>query len=269
MSATQSVQEAAFRQNSTDYFERAVRSAKAVLPHVIGLIRPSSVVDFGCGGGAWLKACGELGIADVLGVDGQYVDPGSLAFPRERFLSHDLRRPLDVSRRFDLAISLEVAEHIPSTASDTFVDSLVRLAPVVLFSAAIPYQGGIGHVNEQWPTYWRELFDRRGYVAIDFVRRQIWNDDRVDTWYRQNIVIYAAAGYVEGSAMLRDAHRASRELPLDIVHPKRYLEEADPRQIVPERVSLDIALQAIQLQLKRSLRQSLHWRLQRLFWPPT
>lgn len=267
MSAVSSVQEAAFKQNSKDYFARAVTSARVVLPYVLELVTPSRVADFGCGGGAWLKACCELGIQDVLGVDGHYVDPQTLAFPRDRFVAHDLRRPFDAARRFDLAISLEVAEHIPDDASDIFVDSLVRLSPVILFSAAIPYQGGVGHVNEQWPTHWSGLFERRGYVAIDCLRRHVWNDTRVDTWYRQNIMIFCSLEHLQSNSRLSSAHGASEGFPLDIVHPQRYLEEADPRNIDARKVPLETAVQAIRFHFRRKLRQSLHWRLQRFLRP--
>lgn len=267
MPALVTAQEAAFKQNSTDYFERAVRSARTVLPLVLDLVGPSSVVDYGCGGGAWIKACSELGIRDLLGVDGQYVDRRTLVFPSEQFCPHDLRQPFESARRFDLAISLEVAKHIPAIASATFIDSLVRLAPVILFSAAIPYQGGVGHVNEQWPSYWSRLFDRRGYVAIDCVRKHVWNDACVDTWYRQNIVVFASIDHLESNPRLRKEYAASQGLPLDVVHPNRYLEEADPQQVDARKVPLKTALQAVRLQLKRKLRKSLHWRLQKLVSP--
>ena len=263
MSRQVSLQESAFLQNSNDYFLRACESAAVVLPHVFRLVGPSSVADFGCGGGAWLKVCRELGVQDILGIDGNYVDSQKLGFPREYFFPHDLRDPIAATRRFDLVISLEVAEHIPLSSCGTFLDSLIRLAPVVLFSAAVPYQGGVGHVNEQWPSYWCDLFEQRGYLPVDCIRRLVWTDKRVDLWYRQNTLLFVSSDYLETSDALRSAYDASKGLPLDVVHPNRYLQEADPRQIDARKVPLETALKAVRLQLRRRLRKSLHWRLKK------
>ena len=131
----------AFLQNANDYTERSFISATEVLPHVLELIPAKSIVDLGCGSAAWLSACTTLGVEDILGIDGDYVDLEKIKIPRNQFRMQDLRQPFSIDRKFDLAISLEVAEHIPKESSDIFVDSLTRLAPVILFSAAIPFQG--------------------------------------------------------------------------------------------------------------------------------
>lgn len=166
------------------------RSAAVILPVVFGLVDCASVVDVGCGVGSWLRAAAELGVEDCLGIDGHWVPVDRLAIPADRFRTHDLREPLDLGRSFDLAICVEVAEHLPPAAAATLVTTLTRLAPVVLFSAAVPDQGGDGHINEQWPGYWAELFATRGYAAHDRVRLPVWHDDRADWWYRQNVLLY-------------------------------------------------------------------------------
>ena len=66
-----------------------------------------------------------------------------------KFTAVDLRDSFAIGRTFDLAISLEVAEHPPEEFAEPLVERLVTAAPFVLFSAAIPEQGGIHHVNEQ------------------------------------------------------------------------------------------------------------------------
>jgi 2-polyprenyl-3-methyl-5-hydroxy-6-metoxy-1,4-benzoquinol methylase len=124
-------------------------SARQAIPIVLEFTRPASIVDVGCGTGTWLAGFRAAGIADVVGVDGDYVDRDKLSIDRERFFARDLEQPLDLGRRFDMAMSLEVAEHLPDRAADTFIASLVRLAPLILFSAAIPQQGGTNHCNEQ------------------------------------------------------------------------------------------------------------------------
>jgi SAM-dependent methyltransferase len=170
--------------------EGSYRSAMVVLPLVFSRIAPRAVVDVGCGTGTWLRAAYELGVHDYLGYDGAHVRQLSIA--RERFIAADLSRPISSDRRFELAICCEVAEHLPQSASQTLVASLAALSDAILFSAAIPWQGGVHHLNEQWPAYWQELFRARGYSAYDFIRPLIWNDDRVEWWYRQNSILYVA-----------------------------------------------------------------------------
>ena len=138
----------------------SLQSAKEIVPLVVRFLQPASVVDVGCGTGAWLSVFKEQGIRDILGVDGDYVNLDSMFIPKEAFQPHDLTRPLKINRKFDLVVSLEVAEHLPSNCAETFVESLTGLGSVVIFSAAIPYQGGQNHVNEQWQDYWKKLFNR-------------------------------------------------------------------------------------------------------------
>ena len=192
-----------------------------MVPIVLELLAPSSVVDLGCGLGAWLRAFLELGVEDVLGVDGDYVDRDMLAIPADRFLAHDLSQPLDLSRTFDLAVSLEVAEHLPPEAAQTLVDSLTHHAPAVLFSAAIPGQDGVGHVNTRWPSYWRGLFLPRGYRVVDCLRHRIWDDEEIEFWYRQNLLLFVRADILEAHPELLS--EAQLERPLDLVHPFHWL----------------------------------------------
>jgi SAM-dependent methyltransferase len=172
------------------YFEwqrgGAADSARAMLPVVLELVSPASVLDVGCGTGVWLRTAIEFGVEDVFGVDG---GTGELVIPQESFRRVDLEQPLDLGRRFDLAICMEVAEHLSEPRATSLVADLCRAADAVLFSAAIPGQGKPGtgeHVNEQWQSYWAELFVEAGYRTVDAIRPAIWNDDRIAFWYRQN-----------------------------------------------------------------------------------
>jgi SAM-dependent methyltransferase len=174
-----------------DLVDGALRSARAVVPAVLGLLPATSVVDFGCGTAAWLKAFLENDVESVLGLDGDYVDQDKLLIDRELFRAVDLRRPIRLERRFDLALCLEVAEHLPMTSARSLVESLAAAAPVVLFSAALPGQAGTSHINEQWPLYWESVFAERGMRKYDVLRPMIWSDSSVEWWYRQNIYIYA------------------------------------------------------------------------------
>jgi SAM-dependent methyltransferase len=171
----------------------AQESAREILPFVLDIVKPASIIDFGCGTGNWLAIAHELGVPEILGVDGSWV-AGQLAIPAGKFLEHDLSMPLELEHRFDLALSLEVAEHLPASSARGFVQSLCGTADLVIFSAAIPGQGGRRHVNEQWPDYWAEQFADRGFECYDFLRPKIWNNPRVTWHYAQNSLIFARIG---------------------------------------------------------------------------
>lgn len=173
--------------------EGSRRSAEIVIPLILSAFSPQSVCDVGCGVGTWLSVFIENGITDVLGLDGAYAKSAGLMISEMVFKPIDLSSPFSLSRRFDLAMSLEVAEHLPKESARSFVESLTKLAPVIVFSAAIPNQTGEGHINEQWQDYWADLFAYHDYVPIDYIRPQIWNNPIVDWWYIQNVVVYCAA----------------------------------------------------------------------------
>ena len=204
-------------------------SARALIPLVLDLVGPSSVVDVGCARGEWLSVFRELGVGDFLGVDGTHVDLDSLVIPKDRFVQHDLSTgTVPVERTFDLAMSLEVAEHLPPESADRFVASLAGLAPIVLFSAAIPFQGGTMHVNEQWPTYWVERFAKHDFQAIDAIRRRCWTNQEIATWYRQNTLVYVRSDVLEHNAKLQAEHARTEPTRLNVILPEVYLREADP-----------------------------------------
>jgi len=179
-------------------------SAGVVLPVVTELLGTRSVIDVGCGRGAWLRAALDLGIQDVLGMDGDYVLSQGLLIPRERFQPTDLSRPFATPMGYELALCLEVAEHLPRRSAASLVATLTSAAPVVLFSAAIPGQPGTHHINEQFPWFWHSLFALHNYVALDVVRPLIRDNVRVEPWYAQNILLYVAREYYEGSPQLRE-----------------------------------------------------------------
>ena len=213
--------------------QRAAREAAGeVVPLVRDLVRPRSVIDVGCAMGEWLSVFREHGVEDVYGIDGDYVQRDALLIPQDRFKSCDLTKAIEIDRRFDLALSLEVAEHLPESSAAEFVHSLARLAPLVLFSAAIPFQGGTGHLNEQWQDHWAGHFETHGYVMIDALRGRIWSNARVPWWYKQNMLIYADPEHLEEHDDLVQLRRA-RELrvggPVNLVHPDAYLKKADSR----------------------------------------
>ncbi|MCC5830803.1 MAG: methyltransferase domain-containing protein [Phycisphaeraceae bacterium] len=195
-------------------------AAEAVVPLMVQWFSPRSVIDLGCGVGTWLKVFAEHGIERIHGVEGTEVDPADLKIPVETFERYDLSRAYQRDQQYDLAMSLEVAEHIPPESADGFVDSLVGLAPVVLFSAAVPGQGGIHHVNEQWPDYWVSKFDTRGYRVIDAIRPRIWRREDLKGWYRQNMLLFVADQILESSEELKQERANTRMEQLNLVHPQ-------------------------------------------------
>jgi SAM-dependent methyltransferase len=168
----------------------SLRSARKVVPHLTATIAPKSVIDVGCGTGSWLRAFKESGVPRVVGLDGDWVKPEALMIQPDEFRRTDLTAALSAGDRYDLAMSVEVAEHLPARCADAFVDFLTTSAPVVLFSAAVPLQGGTEHSNEQWPSYWEGKFRARGFHAIDRLRWKIWDDREIEWWYRQNLLLF-------------------------------------------------------------------------------
>ena len=173
------------------------RSAAIVAPLVLKHYQASSLADIGCGRGAWLAEWQRAGVADSIGVDGDYIDRDGLLISPGRFATHDLTKPFEIGRRFDLVVSLEVGEHIDPGDTETFVDNLCRHADAILFSAAVPGQGGVLHVNEQDYAFWRQRFSARGYRLFDFVRPNLTSHLQVEPWYRYNSLFFARADAVE------------------------------------------------------------------------
>lgn len=210
--------------DSDFYFNQRVgstSSAHGVVPLIIDLFNPRSVVDVGCGTGTWLSVFQKTGVDDVFGVDGAYVDTASLMIDRSNFQPADLTRPLKLSRKFDLACCLEVGEHIPTHLSGQLVNDLINLAPVIIFSAAVPGQCGVDHINEQWQFYWSKLFSDNGYLAVDCIRPAIFDNHSIDWWYRQNILAYCKPGFVpSGCSVVDSAYHINRILPEMTIGPK-------------------------------------------------
>lgn len=205
-----------------DLVNTAGPSAGVIAPMVRELTGARSVVDVGCGDGSWLAAFRAAGAERILGLDGDWLDEALLRIPRDAFRRTDLFAPFSIEDRFDLAVSLEVAEHLPESRAAGFVADIVSLAPVVLFSAAIPLQEGPNHLNEQWPSYWARLFARHGYVPVDVVRMAVWTNPDVTWWYKQNTLLYVEETRLASYPALAEARRRDGGEARDMVHPDKY-----------------------------------------------
>lgn len=200
----------------------SLSSAQKILPLVCDVFKPGSVIDVGCGVGYWLSVWQQLNVKDIRGVEGPYVTPDLLKVDRALVSFQDLKEPLNIERKFDLAMSLEVAEHLPATHARQFVQTLSSLSDVVLFSAAIPGQVGTYHINEQMPEYWAALFIEQGFIPVDYIRPRVWGDNKVDLWYQQNILIYIRKEKLVDFPALKDAYRSTQPHFLFRVHPLLY-----------------------------------------------
>jgi SAM-dependent methyltransferase len=190
------------------------RVAEEIVPQIIKFFNPNSVVDVGCGIGTWLHVFKSLGIKDILGIEGDHLDTNLLMIDKEDILFLDLEKEFVINRKFDIALSLEVAEHLSAEAAANFIQSLAKLSNVIIFSAAIPGQEGQGHINEQWMDYWQMEFQKNDFEFYDLLRPLFWNNEKVDWWYRQNIIVAIRKGIPNDFS--------TNHFPLNIVHPKLF-----------------------------------------------
>jgi len=205
-----SIQEdySALQQVMNDYSEWVRSSALKILPWVD--IEKKSIVDFGCGRGDWLRFAKELGASRILGLDTFALEKFQIDIPIEYV---NLTEPVRLPDHWDVAMCLEVGEHLPETAAATLVQSLVNAAPLVLFSAAAPGQGGVHHINEQPPEFWYDLFRIYDYQCFDF-RDEIWTDEDIEPWYRMGTLIFAKSDHAPFQLI-----NYRRETARHIIHP--------------------------------------------------
>ena len=217
--------------------EQTDQSARIILPPLIDLFEAKSLVEIGCGHAHWSRAAQDHGVSDLLALDGPWNSSGELHIDRADFREVDLSEPLVLDRQFDMAICLEVAEHVAQEHAATLVSSITAAADIILFGAAIPLQGGHGHINEQWPSYWRKLFENEGYEPFDLVRRNHWSDKRIHYWYRQNSFAYIRKTNSAAVARAHSALAATDQTLMDAVHPEKFLEVASYDSIAFARLA--------------------------------
>jgi SAM-dependent methyltransferase len=164
-----------------------------LVPLILEFFNPRTVCDVGCGLGNFLFIFKQHG-KSVHGFDGPWVNSAL----RRKYLTDEEFTEVDMeaqfppmSKKFDLVICLEVAEHLKESRSDDLVKYLGALSDDIVFSAAIPFQGGDDHVNENWEGYWAGKFEKEGFKKYDIIRHRIWSDTSIQWWYRQNMVVYS------------------------------------------------------------------------------
>lgn len=185
---------------------------KQIIPYVLEQIKPISIVDFGCGEGRWLiEAKRKDPNIEVLGLDGNYVNRDRLLISQDEFIGVDLREKIKLTKKYDLAISTEVAEHIEKEYADIFIDNLTRASDCILFSAAVPGQGGEHHVNEQWQSYWVKKFKSQNYEPDFSIRNYFWNNNYINCWRKQNLLMF-----------FRNRRKNVNSNIVDVVHPDMF-----------------------------------------------
>jgi len=209
-------------------------SARAVVPFICDSFHPASVLDIGCGTGDWLRAFIDNGVSKVAGYDGPWVPIGGLQIPAECFHPIDFYSELPEVGTFDLSICLEVAEHVSPEVATRLISLLCRSADLVLFSAAIPGQGGYEHINEHFQDYWIAEFRSLGFFPVDCVRPHFWMNDKVQWWYQQNCIIFA-------NAVSKEKYRL-KEVPVitSLIHPAHYERVRDPRNYSLKQIARNV-----------------------------
>lgn len=215
------------------YGEMTFRSAEVILARLRQLRAFDSFLEVGCGNAHWSSAAMKLGCSRVHAVDGPWNKPEELLIPSECYETRRIDEQFSVEGTFDLAVCLEVAEHVDQKHAMTLVSALTGASDLVLFAAAIPHQGGYGHINEQWPSWWAEKFMLKGFVPFDIVRPFAWGDDRLHYWYRQNTVLYVRQ---DSSEKLHDElgrflNWSADGIVRDLVHPEKYNAFAEHDQV--------------------------------------
>lgn len=199
--------------------DRNTRTAMEIMPYIIEKLNPSSIVDIGCGRGIFLSVAKKIDKnVSVLGIDGDYVEREKLLIDQDEFIAFDLKKELNLQKKFDVAISFEVAEHIEEEYSERFIQNIVKLSDVIVFSAAIPLQGGTNHVNEQYPSYWKKIFADCGYYCSDIIRRVFWNNGTIEPHRKQNLMLYVKDNLFD--EVINKFNNIDNESYLDVIHPQ-------------------------------------------------
>jgi len=204
----------------------AKSTARYIIPDIISLVKPKSVVDLGCAIGIWLHYFKLNGVEKIMGYDGGNIDKKISYLEEGEFAKIDFDKGLKVNQRYDLAMSLEVAEHINPKNADMFIKILTDLSDVVLFSAAIPRQSGESHINEQWQSYWAKKFKKNGYVPVDCLRYKLW--EKKGMVYAQNMLLYIKEEKLEQYPEIMKEKEQNQNPILDCVHPSIYLPAIKP-----------------------------------------
>jgi hypothetical protein len=185
------------------------RLAHEAAPGTISAIRGTSptvrsLVDVGAGSGAYAAEARRQGLL-ARACEHSLFGRLHARLQGVKSYSLDLGRtpPSALAGPFDLAYCFEVAEHLPPELGERLVEYLSTLAPVVVFSAAHPGQGGRGHINEQPPEHWIRSFARHGFdldaMSTSVFRERLSQQVGAPDWLLQNTLYFSRRGKVSGT----------------------------------------------------------------------
>lgn len=201
----------------------SLRSGRKYATYIYSLLKPTSIADIGCGRGAWLKAFREAGATSTHGIDGEWNQEVNMLDSHMTYIQADLKNLNPSTEKYDLAISLEVAEHLPRNSADNFIRVLCSFSDAIMFSAAYLAQGGTNHLNEQPHTYWAKMFRANDFNVYDILRPVFWGDDEVEWWYRQNTFLYIRKGSDYNNLLTSIGHLPLADLSfMNCIHPALY-----------------------------------------------
>lgn len=218
-----------FYEKNRAALDGGARTIVRLILDIIGQEQINSVVDVGCGAGTMLYSFQENDVKKIIGIDGEWAKTEHQLLNENQFFSEDLRNPrLSFDEKFDIVVSTEVAEHLEIEYAESFIEFLVSLGELVVFSAAIPGQGGTHHVNEQPQSYWQEKFSAKGYLLLDLIRPRIWNNEKIQTHYKQNLFIYVKEDSVKYKEFISKYFPESKNVLMDAIHPETFAYYNDP-----------------------------------------
>tara|TARA_B100001123_G_C15125727_1_gene953254 strand:- start:101 stop:883 length:783 start_codon:yes stop_codon:yes gene_type:complete len=233
------------------------RSATLYVKHLLKIFKPHSVADLGCGKGTWLKAFKENGVEKLVGFDGNWIKQEEIVDQAVTFFPIDLNKPfLKAVERFDLAISVEVAEHLKEESSKTFVDNITALSDVVMFGAAYTDQGGLDHINEQPATYWAKMFIENGYTPYDIFRSTFWDNQDIEWWYQQNTFLYVKNNSKINQTLKEVGYQPISNIKfMNCIHPNLYSRWVSTAQSSPIKLLLKAIIPKTLLPFVRRLKR--------------
>jgi hypothetical protein len=182
---------------NSKYFKQQIFNCdyRLIAEAIVQQYNPQSVIEFGCGKGDLSRAFASMGLS-VFAFDG-YANPDFYELENITFAKVDFNGTLALKthlaalkRKFDVAICLEVAEHLDPSVSSELIEVITSVSDVVIFSAAVPGQGGDGHINCRSREFWYDQFTKNNFEIADTIRVRLRGKDDVAVWYRLNVIDY-------------------------------------------------------------------------------